>query len=355
MGLLDTIDKTPGGHLGLISAGAAMMRNRDRGLAESLGYGIPAGIAGLQIGQAQAKQQQEETRKKQLIQQMLAGGQFTPQQAAMAEMAAQKGDMGTLYNMSKPQELSDFERWRQDPQGFRDYKQAGATPGDAPSAVREYNFWKDLPADQRQDFERLKRDPGIQMIAGVPYLKTPQGLQPLIPENVVRGMQGRDTYTQRAGTLSADSDMRPGIEADITTAKGTAQSDINRKEEARSNDKALRVFNTGMSGLESAMAGTTTGPMVGWLPAVTEGAQTAEGSLSLMAPILKDVFRQAGEGTFTKDDQEILMNMLPKRTDTPGTQRAKIAAVKRIVAEKLGNVEEAPKTPSKRVKFEDLK
>lgn len=100
-------------------------------------------------------------------------------------------------------------------------------------------------------------------------------------------------------------------------------------------DAALRLYETGMQGLGEGLAGATTGPLVGLLPAVTTEQQIAEGGVAAMAPILKQLFRSAGEGTFTDKDQDLLMAMIPTRTDTPGARAAKLQNIDRIVRAKL--------------------
>ena len=71
------------------------------------------------------------------------------------------------------------------------------------------------------------------------------------------------------------------------------------------------------------------------MSAFTVKGQIANASIALMAPILKDVFRGAGEGTFTKDDQEILMAMLPTLDMKPAARAASLAAVEAVVRAKL--------------------
>lgn len=89
-------------------------------------------------------------------------------------------------------------------------------------------------------------------------------------------------------------------------------------------------------GLMDALSATSTGPLVGRLPALSSEAQTADGGVAAAAPVLKGIFRVAGEGTFTDKDQELLLRMMPTRTDTPDARKAKMANVDRIIRAKLG-------------------
>ena len=59
--------------------------------------------------------------------------------------------------------------------------------------------------------------------------------------------------------------------------------------------------------------------------------------VAAMAPILKQLFRGAGEGTFTDKDQELLVAMLPTRKDTPEARVIKVQNIDAIVRAKLGS------------------
>jgi hypothetical protein len=65
-----------------------------------------------------------------------------------------------------------------------------------------------------------------------------------------------------------------------------------------------------------------------------------------MAPILKQIFRTAGEGTFTDADQKLLLAMVPTRTDTPTARKAKLANIDTIVRAKLGSASSVPAAPA---------
>lgn len=105
---------------------------------------------------------------------------------------------------------------------------------------------------------------------------------------------------------------------------------------SRSNGAAARVYEQGMAGAMQGLAGASTGPVVGRLPALTADQQIAEGGVSAMAPVLKQMFRTAGEGSFTDKDQDLLMAMLPTRKDSPEARDVKAANVDDIVRAKLG-------------------
>lgn len=101
-------------------------------------------------------------------------------------------------------------------------------------------------------------------------------------------------------------------------------------------EATLNVYVAARNGLLTGLSGSETGPVAGRLPAVTSGAQTAEGGVSAMAPVLKQIFRVAGEGTFTDKDQQLLLEMVPTRKDTPAAREAKIRNIDNIISAKLG-------------------
>lgn len=120
-----------------------------------------------------------------------------------------------------------------------------------------------------------------------------------------------------------------------------------KQEKKTEKDTAYELYKTAREGLVSGLEGSRTGPFVGRIPAVTEAQQTAEGGVSAMAPVLKQLFRVAGEGVFTDRDQALLLNMVPTRADHPEARRKKIANIDKIVRAKLGMPQENSKTYQK--------
>ncbi len=130
-------------------------------------------------------------------------------------------------------------------------------------------------------------------------------------------------------------------------AKEGAKATAGAAETERSNAAAYSTYETGMRGLADSLGATTTGPVAGLLPAFSDEARIAEGAIAAMAPILKQMFRSAGEGTFTDNDQKLLMDMIPTRQDSPAVQRAKFSNIDSIVRAKLGvGAEPAQQSPA---------
>lgn len=129
----------------------------------------------------------------------------------------------------------------------------------------------------------------------------------------------------REGNLEAI----PGGPADV---KATAEEAKRTGETSRTLNAYIAARNGLLSGLEQS----ATGPAVGRIPAVTTEQQIAQGAVSAMAPVLKQLFRVAGEGVFTDRDQALLLAMVPDRTDRPDARASKMANIDRIVSAKLG-------------------
>lgn len=176
-------------------------------------------------------------------------------------------------------------------------------------------------------------------------------------ENLIAGMSKSDQ--EKARRIKAGLDPRAGsqfaLDLNEVFARAAAQAGGSQKgkseEERKSlqiqNDKTWNIWQTAISGLEKSLGNTPTGKIVGLLPAITSNQQIADQSIAIMAPVLKNIFRESGEGVFTDKDQEILLNMIPNRTANPETIAFAIKQINDIVAAKLNQqirVEIAPNT-----------
>ena len=107
-------------------------------------------------------------------------------------------------------------------------------------------------------------------------------------------------------------------------------------------DRTLGAYIAAREGLMSGLGQSATGPIAGRIPAMATHQQIAQGGVSAMAPVLKQLFRVAGEGVFTDRDQALLLDMVPDRTDSPEARRVKMANIDRIVSAKLGRALPGP-------------
>ncbi len=145
---------------------------------------------------------------------------------------------------------------------------------------------------------------------------------------------------------------RPEIERATSDAKNESEAGAKAKAVAQKNANALATYEAGIKSVSESLGNTLTGPFVGKAPAMTANQQIADGSLAAMAPVLKGLFREAGEGTFTKEDQQILMDMLPTRSDLPAARAAKLKNVDMLIKTKLttqpvGDSKEVGEVPKK--------
>lgn len=149
------------------------------------------------------------------------------------------------------------------------------------------------------------------------------------------GSTQQGTFDTRTGAYNWTGEIVPPGAVAGANAAATAKGKITGAREGKA-PTAYAAYQAGIKSLETAMSGTATGPVAGRIPAVTAAQQTAEGAEATMAPILKQLFRDAGEGTFTDADQALLMKMVPTRKDHPEARAAKIGMIDEIVRAKLG-------------------
>ena len=129
--------------------------------------------------------------------------------------------------------------------------------------------------------------------------------------------------------------LEPKIRFAVEQSLGLSKAIIDREEGKRSNSKALRAYEAGISSLATALGNTYTGIGGDLVSAFTVKGQIANASIALMAPILKDIFRGAGEGTFTEGDQKTLMAMLPTLSMKKEARAEQLAKIDKVVREKL--------------------
>lgn len=140
---------------------------------------------------------------------------------------------------------------------------------------------------------------------------------------------------KETGKLTAQHKLKPVVESAVISAVGQAKAEVDKLGEQRSNDKALGVYETAMGNLTKALDNTITGPFIGFTPAMTSNAQIADGAIAMMLPLMKDVFRGAGEGTFTEGDQKILTDLIPTRNDNSEARASKITMLDSMIRAKL--------------------
>lgn len=159
-----------------------------------------------------------------------------------------------------------------------------------------------------------------------------EGMEESDRAGVEAGIVGAKTGAELASRIEKEPEL--AYKLAINKAQAQAEADVAKL--GRSNKLAWDTYRKSMDSLSEALGETSTGTFVGLIPAITAKQKTAEGAKAIMAPILKSIFRTAGEGNFTDKDQELLMDMVPKRSDPPETVDAKVRMIDSIVSAKLG-------------------
>jgi len=217
-----------------------------------------------------------------------------------------------------------------DPEGYKSYRTASGKEAEE-AATKSLLGTADI-----QSFEYLTANLPPEDKAKAKRIKL--GLSPRATESAK--LKAEKSFATEAAKLEAKLGLEPLVAGAVVAAKNQANAAASELVTQKSNISAWEVYNGAMSNLAAAMSGTATGPMVGFIPAITANSQIAEGAIAVMAPVLKQMFRTAGEGIFTDKDQELLMKMVPTRKDLPEARTAKITAIDRIVRAKLDIGEE---------------
>jgi len=148
--------------------------------------------------------------------------------------------------------------------------------------------------------------------------------------------QSNITGSKEEARLNAQLKLEPEIATAVDTAKRAVKDAADQAAKERTNQGALNVYEVGIRNLAGALGRTTTGPIASVFTSLTDSARTAEGARAIMLPILKQMFRTAGEGTFTDKDQELLEAMLPTRQDRTASIKSKLTMLDAAVRAKLG-------------------
>lgn len=152
----------------------------------------------------------------------------------------------------------------------------------------------------------------------------------------IPGQKANEAAAVASATAAVELKTMPELRAAVRGAEEAAAAAVKANEQQKTDQGAYTVWETGMGSLIGAFDETLTGPVVGWLPAVTTNQQIAVGAVAAIAPVLKQLFRASGEGVFTDRDQQLLLDMAPTRKDTPEAAAWKIQNIDRIIRAKLG-------------------
>ncbi len=204
--------------------------------------------------------------------------------------------------------------------------------GGISAEARSFNkMLEDLNPKERELAKRIKL--GLAPRAVGSSAQTISQDEQLIED--VASSEASITAAKETAKLQSQFKLKPKISKAVALATAEAGLVGAQNKEAKSNSKALKVYDTAFTTLASALGEAHTGPIVGLMPALTSKAQMADGAVAMVLPTLKSVFREAGEGTFTDGDQKLLTDMAPTRRDNPETIKFKLNAIDAIVRAKL--------------------
>lgn len=228
------------------------------------------------------------------------------------------------------------------------YKLAGSVGADlrpdknsTPANIQEWDTFSKMPPADQERYLGMKRASQVKDFGGyvggispVDGSVTNLGNKTIPPQD-----QPSFKYAQKRQEMLGGMSGRIETEPTLTKANEEAKNDAAavglKNATDTKNSKSLATYETGMGALSSALENASTGPVAGRIPAWSSEDQIADGAFSSMAPIMKDLFRGAGEGVFTDSDQRLLTDMLPKRSDRPEAAKAKMATIDAIVRAKL--------------------
>jgi len=163
-------------------------------------------------------------------------------------------------------------------------------------------------------------------------------------------IKGASAGASERAKLGVQGAMKPQIDAAIEFAKQNAKNAANALKTEKSDRKALNVYESAMSGLTESFEDANTGAIIGLLPAIANDDRVLEAAIAILSPVLKNVVREAGEGTFTEGDQRQITELMPTRRDNKEVAKKKIELLDAFVRSKLSGgqqQEAAPQSPIK--------
>lgn len=151
----------------------------------------------------------------------------------------------------------------------------------------------------------------------------------------VPSLTAEEVGRRERAKLTAQQDLKPSLQFAVKSAEEQAKRISTQTTEKRESLKALDVYEGAFKNLADSLGKAFTGPGVQLIPAISADAQTAEAAIAAMAPILKQIFRTAGEGTFTDQDQKLLQQMIPDRGMHPEARAQALKNIDLIIRSKL--------------------
>jgi len=151
--------------------------------------------------------------------------------------------------------------------------------------------------------------------------------------SLIEMLKARGANIGAAGGNGAPSTAQ--LAADKTAAEAAAKAEADKASQATKNQKLWVAYKTARDNFQKALAATSTVPF-GDGAKLTAAQQAAARARAQFGLALKRVTRDAGEGTFAKDDREAMMLGVPDIGDYSSARDAALESIDSTVAAGLG-------------------
>ena len=268
------------------------------------------------------------------------------------------GDTSDTDAGIKLAEAGDFETLNQ---GLDNIVASGVRQGIIPQSGGQISAEQQTFENLIKDFSPEDKTKARRRKAGLDARAVGSAVQTIAETGTAATIADVETVLASAketGKLTAQLKLKPEVEAAVIMATGQAKLEVDKIGKNRSNKKALDVYTGAMSNLTKALDNTITGPFIGLTPGLTANAQIADGAIAMMLPLMKDVFRGAGEGTFTEGDQKILTDLIPTRSTLPEARIAQLKMIDTIIRSKLSaepTVSDQPLSEEELLELQELR
>ena len=153
---------------------------------------------------------------------------------------------------------------------------------------------------------------------------------------------GAEAGAKETSKLFAKLKLEPQVKAAAAAALSDVKVLADQAAKTKANNDVFAIYEVGMGAVADALGDTSTGFFAGRIPSITANQQIADGAIAAIAPVLKQLFRSAGEGIFTDKDQELLLAMIPTRKTSPEAIASILSNVDAIIKAKLGIGQQQP-------------
>jgi hypothetical protein len=268
------------------------------------------------------------------------------------------GDTSDTDAGIKLAEARDFETLNQ---GLDNIVASGVRQGIIPQLGGQISAEQQTFDNLIKDFSEEDKTRARRVKAGLDERAVGSAIQTIAKTGTAATIADVETVLASAketGKLTAQLKLKPEVESAVIMATGQAKLEVDKIGKNRSNKRALDVYTGAMSNLTKTLDNTITGPFLGLTAGLTSNAQIADGAIAMMLPLMKDVFRGAGEGTFTEGDQKILTDLIPTRSTFAEARVAQIKMIDTIIRSKLSaesTVSDEPLTEDEKSELESLR